>query len=174
MRCPSCTNSTSHVIDTRHPVSRLVVLRRRRCSACGYRWSTEETCASTNPKVISGSGRIMPFSEERVERTVRESCAKLGISSDRCEAVCSEICVWMHHKAGHVVSTKDLRVKIAEVLGKVSPVARLRFELSRKDTSNIVRCLDLVRDALRRELTESASRSGSNSLSRSSADEQPS
>ncbi len=54
MNCIKCGSSQVHVIDTRAKGPRRIY-RRRDCLACGYRWTTVESC----PPVIC-AGQWMP------------------------------------------------------------------------------------------------------------------
>lgn len=52
MRCPACDHDKSAVFDSRARKS--VIYRRRKCSACGVRWSTYELRAADINAMIRG------------------------------------------------------------------------------------------------------------------------
>lgn len=55
MRCPAC-NEDSGVLDSR--VRGYVVRRRRRCPACGHRWSTVEVVVDALQKTTGGPRKV--------------------------------------------------------------------------------------------------------------------
>lgn len=50
MNCPRCNDSEARVMDSRNRLEGKEVYRRRRCLACGYRFTTLETVVKISTK----------------------------------------------------------------------------------------------------------------------------
>ena len=71
MICPFCRHEDSRVIDSRPAEEGASIRRRRECTECGSRFSTQETALLS---VIKRSGATEPFSREKVINGVRKAC----------------------------------------------------------------------------------------------------
>ena len=79
MNCPFCRNEESRVIDSRPADEGTAIRRRRECTTCGSRFSTQETAVLS---IIKRSGATEPFSREKVINGVRKACQNRPVSDD--------------------------------------------------------------------------------------------
>jgi transcriptional repressor NrdR len=64
MRCPFCQHPDSDVIDTRKLNSGETIRRRRKCAACGKRFTTYERVESVSLTVVKKNGEREPYDRE--------------------------------------------------------------------------------------------------------------
>ena len=101
MHCPFCQHEDTRVIDSRVSEDGATIRRRRECSACGERFSTQETVELKLPAIIKDDGRReafdarklrigfdralhkRPVSEEQIEAAVRAVVHQLRMTTER-------------------------------------------------------------------------------------------
>ncbi len=71
MHCPFCRNPDTKVIDSRSADDGAAIRRRRSCSECGKRFTTQENVLVM---VAKRSGVTEPFSREKIIAGVRRAC----------------------------------------------------------------------------------------------------
>ena len=71
MNCPFCRHDDSRVVDSRPAEEGTAIRRRRECTQCGSRFSTQETSVLA---IIKRSGATEPFSRDKVINGVRKAC----------------------------------------------------------------------------------------------------
>ena len=81
MRCPFCGNIDTQVKDSRPAEDHVSIRRRRFCSACGGRFTTYERVQLRDLVVIKSNGRREEFDRSKLERSIREPCISIGIST---------------------------------------------------------------------------------------------
>ena len=64
MKCPSCGQTVSKVVDSRPSPEQGEIRRRRECEHCGARFTTYERCEGIIAMVIKRDGRREPFDPE--------------------------------------------------------------------------------------------------------------
>ena len=62
MRCPFCQNPDTQVIDSRAPEEGYAIRRRRKCPACGKRFTTFERAHLPIPAVVKRNGQRTDYS----------------------------------------------------------------------------------------------------------------
>ena len=75
MRCPFCQHPDSDVIDTRKLNGGESFRRRRKCAACGKRFTTYERVESVSLTVVKKNGEREPYDREKMMRGVRTACS---------------------------------------------------------------------------------------------------
>ena len=66
MRCPSCQNNNSRVIDSRPVDEGRSIRRRRECEQCSYRFTTFEKIEESPLVVVKKEGTREEFSREKI------------------------------------------------------------------------------------------------------------
>ncbi len=79
MHCPFCRNPDTRVVDSRSTEDGGAIRRRRTCSECGRRFTTQETVLLM---VSKRSGVTEAFSREKVIAGVRRACQGRPVSED--------------------------------------------------------------------------------------------
>src|SRR5215217_3189378 len=91
MRCPFCQHPDSDVIDTRKLNSGETIRRRRKCGACGKRFTTYERVESVTLTVVKKNGLREPYEREKLLRGVRTACYRRPISAQQIETLLNDV-----------------------------------------------------------------------------------
>ncbi|HPQ95813.1 MAG: transcriptional regulator NrdR [Thiothrix sp.] len=127
MLCPFCGSEDTRVVDSRLASEGEQVRRRRRCSACGERFTTYEIAELTMPRVIKSNAMRESFNDDKLRAGVMRALEKRPVSLDQVEAMISRI-----HKSLLVSGEREVptsrigRLVLAE-LRNLDEVAYIRF-----------------------------------------------
>jgi transcriptional repressor NrdR len=91
MRCPFCQHPDSDVIDTRKLNSGETIRRRRKCAACGKRFTTYERVESVSLTVVKKNGEREPYDREKLMRGVRTACYRRPVSAQQLEIFANDV-----------------------------------------------------------------------------------
>ncbi len=91
MRCPYCQHPDSDVIDTRKLHNGETIRRRRKCEACGRRFTTYERVETVSITVVKKNGEREPYDREKVMRGVRTACYRRPVPAQALEALANDI-----------------------------------------------------------------------------------
>jgi transcriptional repressor NrdR len=91
MKCPTCGEADTRVIDSRAFREGLEIRRRRSCDACGARFTTYERAEGTFPMVVKKDGRREPWSREKLLHGLSKACEKRPIPVEVIERLVDEI-----------------------------------------------------------------------------------
>ncbi len=127
MRCPKCNESDIKVIDSRTVKDGNAIRRRRECSVCSYRFSTQEEILFEELKIIKKDGTREPFERDKIRQGINKACWKRPISSEDIEAVSNKIVTNIESKYDKEISTLDIGKEVMCELRKVDEVAYVRF-----------------------------------------------
>ena len=86
MHCPFCQHDDTRVIDSRVSEDGATIRRRRECSACGERFSTQETVELKLPAIIKGDGRREAFDARKLRTGFDRALHKRPVSEEQIEA----------------------------------------------------------------------------------------
>ena len=82
MLCPYCKEPNTQVIDSRTSEEGSVIRRRRKCPACGGRFTTYEKAALSMPQIIKNNGSVRePFSSEKLRRSMEIALRKRPVKA---------------------------------------------------------------------------------------------
>jgi transcriptional repressor NrdR len=91
MKCPTCGEADTRVIDSRALREGLEIRRRRSCDGCGARFTTYERAEGTFPMVVKKDGRREPWSREKLLHGLSKACEKRPISVEGVEKLVDDI-----------------------------------------------------------------------------------
>ena len=126
MRCPFCQHSDSDVIDTRKLNSGETIRRRRKCAACGKRFTTYEHVAA-NLLVIKSDGRREPFDRQKLLSGIQVAAAKRPISRETIDAIVTQIQDALHNTGRVEIPSSTIGQLVLDHLAQVDQVAYIRF-----------------------------------------------
>ena len=86
MHCPFCQHNDTRVIDSRVSDDGATIRRRRECSACGERFSTQETVELKLPAIIKDDGRREAFDARKLRTGFDRALHKRPVSEEQIEA----------------------------------------------------------------------------------------
>ncbi len=91
MKCPYCRQNDSGVIDSRELQGGESVRRRRRCNACGERFTTYERIELASFMVVKKSGRREEYNQQKLRAKIRVACTKRPISEAQIDALIARV-----------------------------------------------------------------------------------
>lgn len=127
MRCPTCQNKNSKVLDSRPIEDGRSIRRRRECDACGYRFTTFERTEKVPLMVVKKDGARQEFSREKLTRGIMKACEKRPVSVETIENMVHQIEKELRNKNTAEVNSKEIGEKVMEQLAQVDEVAYVRF-----------------------------------------------
>lgn len=137
MRCPYCQSLNVTVTDSRPREDDTVIWRRRKCLACGKRFSSRERIDLSYLVVLKRSGKKEPFSRETILMSMVKSFGKRPIPEEKLEKAVDEIIKEIHTTAKTQIKTSEIGDLVLEKLRKLDLVAYIRFASVFKDFADI-------------------------------------
>ncbi len=80
MHCPVCNHEDTSVVDSRLTSEGGAIRRRRKCDACGYRFSTSEEIELLGQTVVKRNGARQAYSREKIEYGLKKALEKRQIT----------------------------------------------------------------------------------------------
>jgi transcriptional repressor NrdR len=124
MICPFCRHDDSRVIDSRPFEEGSAIRRRRECTECGSRFSTQETSILA---IIKRSGATEPFSREKVVNGVRKACQNRPVSEDDLALLAQRVEETLRGTGQAEIEAQEVGMAILAPLRELDEVAYLRY-----------------------------------------------
>ncbi|WP_227428890.1 transcriptional regulator NrdR [Psychrobacter sp. I-STPA6b] len=137
MHCPYCNASDTKVIDSRLAADGAQVRRRRQCIPCQERFTTFEVVEVVMPRIIKSSGKIEPYDNEKLRRSIQLPLQKRPITLDEQEAMLSRIEKRLRQLGEREISSKALGEVVMSELKALDDVAYVRFASVYRDFQDI-------------------------------------
>ena len=127
MQCPFCGTDEDRVVDSRSIGEGNAIRRRRKCQACGKRFTTYERTEVQPRAVIKKDSSRESFSRAKILSGMIKACEKRNISIYDLESLAAKIEASIFEEFDSEVSTKVIGEKVSEALKQVDHVAYVRF-----------------------------------------------
>lgn len=127
MRCPKCGCQNDKVIDSRAFQDGAGVRRRRECLDCGWRFSTIEGIVPEELKVVKRDNTREDYDPEKVRRGISNACYKCPVGTDDIDHIVEEVSASLLRDFDKEVSSREIGVRVMELLRQVDQVAYVRF-----------------------------------------------
>lgn len=137
MRCPSCGNPESKVVDSRPSEDGAAIRRRRECLGCGHRFTTYERLGDNPLIVIKSDGSSEVYDREKLMRGLLIACAKRPISPEQVASLIDSIESELRNASRNKIKSKDLGDMALVRLARLDDVAYVRFASVYKDFQNV-------------------------------------
>lgn len=125
MQCAKCESEHTKVIDSRSIENGKVTRRRRKCSACDFRFTTFERIEITDLIIRKSDNTSELYSREKLERGIWLSCGKLNITRKDIEEMITKLEEkWFVKKE---VSSQQIGEDVISGLKEVNEIAYIRF-----------------------------------------------
>ena len=124
MRCPFCSSSETHVLETRDAGDS--VRRRRVCGGCERRFTTYERIESLALSVRKRDGRREPFDRDKLLRGLVRAAAKRPLTVDQLEQVVERAAAALGAAGGELPANRIGELVLRE-LRALDEVAYVRF-----------------------------------------------
>jgi transcriptional repressor NrdR len=128
MRCPSCQNEDTKVLDSRPVEEGSAIRRRRECEKCQFRFSTYEEIEILDLTILKKDGRKELFSKEKLERSIKLPLDKRPHKEEVLKKLVSAIEIEIQKKAKEGdISSVEIGEIVMKKLKKTDKVAYIRF-----------------------------------------------
>jgi transcriptional repressor NrdR len=124
MRCPHCGHDENKVIDTRETGDG--IRRRRRCDACGQRFTTYEHVAASL-LVVKSDGRREAYDRQKLLAGIQTAATKRPVSRDAIEHIVVQIEEVLASLGRAEVPSSMLGKLVLDQLAELDQVAYIRF-----------------------------------------------
>lgn len=126
MRCPSCGDDDTKVVDSRAIEEGTVIRRRRLCGDCNGRFTTFERCEVVPLQVVKRSGEKEPFDRAKIVRGLASASKGLSIEAEVFEDLVDSV-EDAARLEGRDLTSEWVGLAVLERLSDIDPVACLRF-----------------------------------------------
>lgn len=127
MRCPSCGDESTRVIDTRVSREGQEIRRRRICEECGRRFTTRERYDLQLPKVIKLDQRREEFDRAKLLVGITLACVKRPVSVEATERLVDRVEGWLQEIPQREVSSREIGDRVMRELRTLDTMAAIRF-----------------------------------------------
>jgi transcriptional repressor NrdR len=151
MRCPFCQHPESDVVDTRKLNGGETIRRRRRCAACGKRFTTYERVESVSLTVVKKDGEREPYDREKLMRGIRTACYRRPISVRQLDALANDVEAELMALDEQEVPSKTIGDMVMRGLREIDDVAYIRFASVYRSFADIGKLREAVDELLDQE-----------------------
>lgn len=137
MKCPFCQHANTQVSDSRLLEETNSIRRRRRCPACGQRFSTFETVEMRMPQVVKSNGTRVAFNPHKLHTSLMRALHKRPVSPEQIDETVALIEQRLYRLGGKEVSSQTVGEMAMEELAKIDQVAYVRFASVYKSFSDV-------------------------------------
>jgi transcriptional repressor NrdR len=148
MRCPFCQHGDTDVLDTRKLNEGELIRRRRKCRACGRRFTTYERIESVSLTVVKKDGEREPYDREKIMRGVRTACYRRSISAPQIEQLVNDVESAIMATEDQEVSSKAIGDQVMRRLRDLDDVAYIRFASVYRSFADIGKLREAVDELL--------------------------
>jgi len=127
MKCPSCGNVETKVVDSRLSKEGDVTRRRRECLQCGERFTTHERIEYLFPSVKKKDKSSEEFDPNKIRKGLSKAFEKRPVSVEDKESILSSVVHYVANSGEKEIYASVIGEKIMEELKKVDEVAYVRF-----------------------------------------------
>ncbi|MDG5471031.1 transcriptional regulator NrdR [Jeotgalibacillus sp. ET6] len=151
MKCPSCHENTTRVIDSRQIDEGKAIRRRRECESCHYRFTTFEKVEEIPLIVVKKDGIREEFSREKILRGLIRACEKRPVPFEELEKISSSIERELRNQGISETPSVDIGELVMDRLSKVDEVAYVRFASVYRQFKDINVFIDELKEIINKE-----------------------
>lgn len=128
MKCPSCGDDESKVVDSRSSAENTAIRRRRECLSCGFRFSTYETIELLNLYVLKKSGERDIYKKEKMLTGLKIALEKRPVKDEDVKKMITQIeqTIQSEGQSGEIKS-RQIGEIVMKNLKELDEVAYIRF-----------------------------------------------
>ena len=148
MRCPFCQHPDTDVLDTRKLSDGEMIRRRRKCRACGRRFTTYERVETVSLTVVKKDGEREPYDREKIMRGVRTACYRRPIAAQQIEQLVNDVESAIMATDEQEISSKAIGDQVMRHLRELDDVAYIRFASVYRSFADIGKLREAVDELL--------------------------
>ena len=127
MHCPVCSSKETKVVDSRVSQDGLIVRRRRECTKCTYRFSTNEEMELLDIVVIKTDGRRESYDRKKLMAGIHHSLTKRAHTQESLDKLLHLIERDLQKKKRREIKTEEIGEIVMRHLKKFDKVGYIRF-----------------------------------------------
>ncbi len=127
MKCPFCGYGDTQVKDSRPSEDNTFIRRRRECPKCHARFSTTETVQLRDLIVIKKNGTRVPFSRDKLARSIVLAVRKRDIDLEKVDLVVNRIVSSLEQSGETEIQSSDIGCHAMQALLALDKVAYIRY-----------------------------------------------
>ncbi len=127
MKCPSCGNADTRVIDSRPAEDGGSLRRRRQCDSCRSRFTTYERMWQTPITVVKKDGRREEFSRAKLQSGLVKACNKRPVATADIVNLVEEVEAELRKEGQLEIDAEGVGEKVMLRLLALDEVAYVRF-----------------------------------------------
>jgi transcriptional repressor NrdR len=151
MKCPSCHNNNTRVLDSRPVDDGRSIRRRRECEKCHYRFTTFEKVEEIPLVVVKKEGTREEFSREKILRGLIKACEKRPVALKELEAITAEVEAELRSNGVSEIQSDEVGEMVMDRLAKVDDVAYVRFASVYRQFKDINVFIDELKELIKKE-----------------------
>ncbi|MFN2519592.1 MAG: transcriptional regulator NrdR [Candidatus Limnocylindria bacterium] len=128
VRCPSCGNTDTRVIDSREAEEGASIRRRRACDRCDERFTTFERSESARIQVTKRDGSRQEFDRRKLASAIAKGGSK-SLSSEKITAIIADIENAIRQSGASEITSQRVGEMVLERLADADPMGYLRFKI---------------------------------------------
>lgn len=127
MRCPSCGERDTRVVDSRDLDESATIRRRRECNLCATRFTTYERIESARLAVMKSDGRREEFDREKLASGLAKALTRRPVASDAADKAAEQIEASLRSRGVSEVPSGDIGQMAMDKLREIDQIAYIRF-----------------------------------------------
>jgi transcriptional repressor NrdR len=127
MRCPTCDERETRVVDSRDLDDAATIRRRRECVSCGARFTTYERVEAARLIVAKRDGSRQEFDRDRLAAGLRKALTRRPVPDGAAEQAADEIEATLRGTGVGEVSSSRIGELAMEALRALDQIAYIRF-----------------------------------------------
>ncbi len=127
MRCPSCGERDTRVVDSRDLDESATIRRRRECNLCATRFTTYERIESARLAVMKSDGRREEFDREKLASGLAKALTRRPVSSDAADKAAEQIEAALRSRGVSEVPSTDIGRMAMDKLREIDQIGYIRF-----------------------------------------------
>jgi len=126
MICPKCKNQETRVLDSRETNEQREIRRRRKCSKCGFRFTTFERVETTNFIVVKKDQSREIYDRRKLEGGIWKACEKRPVTEEQINNMLNEL-EEKWNSQGREIPASVIGEGVMDHLRNLDEVAYIRF-----------------------------------------------
>ncbi len=127
MRCPTCEERDTRVIDSRDLDDAATIRRRRECVTCSARFTTYERIEAARLTVVKRDGTRQEFDREKLAAGIRKSLTRRPVPDGAADRAADEIESTLRAAGAGEVESSRIGELAMEQLRALDQIAYIRF-----------------------------------------------
>ena len=127
MRCPSCGERDTRVVDSRDLDESATIRRRRECNLCATRFTTYERIESARLAVMKTDGRREEFDRDKLAGGLAKALTRRPVPADAAAKAAEEIEAALRSRGVSEVPSGDIGQMAMDKLRELDQIAYIRF-----------------------------------------------